>query len=425
MTVNSPAKILLVFTLLFSVLTGCGGEENATTPEAESEKVAETKSSTSESGDTSQPTEEEPVDDRETIITLLKIFLPSDEVPEAFIECWVDETLELNGFTAEELRNLLLSGDQEQALDTFQDDVVFTCISDLSPEDFAAVLASGILGEDEDDSVEDEQPDFSRDQTFPDTEAPDLLSNPAFVDEGIEIVISPGVTDGYLWKGTITGSGLPPNTTTAIFGCGGRFESVIADIFTACDFEEPIIAFTDNQGNFSSTIEDPQPTSPDGSCLIIHTDPDQNPETEDGPGGIVCTGSLEISEEQTLPDEVAPDLFSNPRFANPGIEVVLSPGFTDGFLWVGTVSGSGFTPGDIVGAVGCGATYESFLVTFVFSCDFENGYYLGDIAEDGTFTSQQIGPVPTVAEGTCVIVGTDPDNNPDTDDGEAAVLCSR
>ncbi len=88
-------------------------------------------------------------------------------------------------------------------------------------------------------------------------------------------------------------------------------------------------------------------------------------------------------------------------------------------------SGSGFTPGDIVGAVGCGATYESFLVTFVFSCDFENGYYLGDIAEDGTFTSQQIGPVPTVAEGTCVIVGTDPDNNPDTDDGEAAVLCSR
>ena len=239
------------------------------------------------------------------------------------------------------------------------------------------------------------------------------------------IVVSPGIVDGYLWEGTITGSGLPPGLVTAIFACGGTFETVIANIFIACDFSNPLFAFIDDEGNFSMTVDDPQPTHPDGSCLLFTTDPDDNPDTDDGPGAIVCSNSIDFSSGQTFPEETAPDLLSNPDWADPGIEVVFSPGIVDGYLWSGTISGSGFTPGEVVGAIGCAATYETFRDVFLFLCDYENPALLGLVDENGTFVSEPGPPAPTVAQGTCVLVGTDPDNNPDTDDGEGAVICTQ
>ena len=420
MTTNSPAKILVVFALLFSVLSGCGGSDDTTAPEPEA--VEETPVPEEEKDVDNESVEEKPRDDREIIITLVQAFLPSDEVPEAFVECWVDETLRMNGFTAEELKDLLLSGDQDQELDAFQGDVVFSCISDLSPEDFAAVLAAGILDEDEDSTEEDERPDFDENQTFPETEAPDLISSPALADEGIEIVISPGFTNGYLWSGDVSGTGMPPGIATAIFGCAGSFETVIANIFEACDFSQPLIAFIDDQGKFTATVDEPVPTSPDGTCLIVTTDPDNNPDTDDGPGAIVCSSD---APDQGFSEEIAADLLSSPEYADPGIEIVISPGLIDGYLWAGTISGNGFTPGEVVGAIGCGTTYETFFETFSFSCDWENPALLGVVQEDGSFNSGEIGPAPTFAEGTCLLIGTDPDNNIETDDGEGVIVCTR
>ena len=62
---------------------------------------------------------------------------------------------------------------------------------------------------------------------------------------------------------------MPPGITTAIFGCAGSFETVIANIFEACDFSQPLIAFIDDQGKFTATVDEPVPTSPDGTCLIV------------------------------------------------------------------------------------------------------------------------------------------------------------
>ena len=427
MTMNTPAKILLIFTLFFSVLSGCGGGDDSTTPEPEpteeTQEVADSEP-VEDKDSTRESVEEKPRDDREIIITLVQAFLPSDDVPEAFIECWVDETLKMNGFTAEELKNLLLSGDQDEELDAFQGDVVFTCISDLSPEDFAAVLAAGILDEDEGTTGEDERPDFDEDQTFPETEAPDLLSNPALTDEGIEIVISPGITNGYLWSGDVSGTGMPPGIATAIFGCAGSFETVIANIFEACDFSQPLIALIDAQGKFTATVDDPVPTSRDGTCLIITTDPDDNPDTDDGPGAIVCSNSDNL-RGQTLPEETAADLLSNPAFTTAGAEVIVSPGIVDGYLWSGTISGTGFTPGEVVAGVGCGGTYENILEVIPFACDTANPFVLGIVDENGTFASEPGPPSPTAAEGTCLWMGTDPDDNPDTDDGQGTIICTR
>ena len=147
-----------------------------------------------------------------------------------------------------------------------------------------------------------------------------------------------------------------------------------------------------------------------------------SPDTDDGPGAIVCSSE---APDQGFPEEIATDLLSNPEYADPGVEIVISPGLIDGFLWTGTISGNGFTPGEVVGAIGCGATYETFWETFSFSCDWGNPALLGVVQEDGSFNSGEIGPAPTVAEGTCLLIGTDPDNNMDTDDGEGAIVCTR
>ena len=425
MFTNPPAKILLVFALFFSVLTGCGGDsDESSTEESPSTSEEGTEETAATSSEPEEQVVKEPADaDREMLLILIRSFLPGEEVPETFIECWIDQTLELTGLTPEELKDMFLEGDSDQELDAVMGEVVFTCIGELSPEEFAAVLESGILDEDnESPEPSRENPEDYRDQTFPDETAPDLISSPGLADPGVQIVVSPGIVDGSLWSGTISGSGLPPGLPTAIFPCGGTLETVLANFFESCDIFNPIIALIDDQGDFTVTVNDPQPTDPRGSCIVVTTDPDDNPDTDDGPGAIVCSAG---DQGQTYPEFLEEDLLSADAFADPGIQITVSPGIVDGSLWEGTISGSGFTPGETVGIIGCAGTYETIFETFLFSCDFDGAGALGVVDETGEFASAQIGPFPTVAEGTCLLIGTDPDGNFDTDDGEGAIVCTK
>ena len=56
---------------------------------------------------------------------------------------------------------ILETGDNDQVLDNHMGEVVQTCVGQLSAEDFAAVLASGILDDDEPNEGSDDPNDFS------------------------------------------------------------------------------------------------------------------------------------------------------------------------------------------------------------------------------------------------------------------------
>ncbi len=424
MKVKKLAIALVCASVVFG-LTACGGGNDSPVSESMNSSSNQTEKDESVAAEEDESVADSPANDREFILQLIQAFMPGDTVPESFLECWVDETATASGLTFAEIRNEVLLGEEDSILDEYSEQVVVTCLATLSEEDFVAVMASGILDDDDNEVDEnpDAEPDFDRNQKFPDELAPDLVSNPAFADPGIQIIVSPGIVDGYLWEGTISGSGMPPDLVTVIFGCAGSVEMILANFFVACDLSNPTFAFIDDQGNFSATIEEPQPTSPEGSCLLITTDPDDNPDTDDGPGAIICSTE---DKPQTYPEYLEEDLSSADAFADPGIKIVISPGIVDGYLWEGTISGSGFTPGETVRLVGCDATYETFVETFLFSCGFEDVTILGDVDEDGSFTSEPLGPIPTgTANGTCAMIGTDPDNNPDTQDGQGAVVCTR
>ena len=405
------------------MLAGCGGSNNedaASTPVPEAEDTEDQASSS----EATTESEQETVDgSREALIAFVTAIQPSDDVPLAFVECWIDKTLELNGYDPDELLRILISEEESQALDENMGDVVFTCIGELSPEDFAAVLESGILDEDAEDAEDarsDEELDISN-LSFPAIDAPDLVNDPAWADPGIEITISPGFTNGYLWSGEISGSGLPANLGVVIFGCAtGTEMEVINRFFEVCDFDQPLFVFTDNLGGFSTTINDPVPIAPSGACLVITTDPDDNPDTDDGPGAIICSETIQI-----LPESDAPDLISSPLYSDLGLEITVSPGIVDGSLWQGIIKGSGFTPGELVGGIGCAATYETFIDVFPQACDFTNTLLIGIADENGIVESELFPPFPTVPSGTCLLLGTDPDGNIDTDDGVGTLVCTR
>ena len=416
------------------MLAGCGGssDETTSTPVTEAEDT-EDQASSSEAEDQSSPSEatteseQETVDgSREALIAFVTAIQPSDDVPLVFIECWIDKTLELNDYEPAELLRILISEEESQALDENMGDVVFTCIGELSPEDFAAVLESGILDEDTEDAedAEDARSDEDLDVSnfsFPAIDAPDLVNDPAWADPGVEITISPGFTNGYLWSGEISGSGLPANLGVVIFGCEtGTEMEVINRFFEVCDFDQPLFVFTDNLGGFSTTINDPVPIAPSGACLVITTDPDDNPDTDDGPGAIICSETIQI-----LPESDTPDLISSPLYSDPGLEITVSPGIVDGSLWQGIIKGSGFTPGEVVGGIGCAATYETFIDVFPQACDFTNTLLIGIADENGIVESDLFPPTPTVPSGTCLLLGTDPDGNIDTDDGVGTLVCTR
>ena len=252
-------------------------------------------------------------------------------------------------------------------------------------------------------------------------DAPDLVNDLEWADPGLEITISPGFTNGYLWRGEISGSGLPANLGVAIIGCEtGNEMEVITRFFELCNFTEPLIAFTDNEGNFSAAVSDPVPIAPSGACLLITTDPDNNPDTDDGPGALICSETIQI-----LPESDAPDLISSPLYSDPGLEITVSPGIVDGSLWQGIIKGSGFTPGELVGGIGCAATYETFINVFPQACDFTNTLLIGIADENGIVESDLFPPIPTVPSGTCLLLGTDPDGNIDTDDGVGTLVCTR
>ncbi len=417
------AKLVIPICILCTVLASCGGssDETSTPTSTSAGETSEEQATPIEADDA--PSDESTDSGRDTLIALVKSIQNSendDGIPLAFNECWIDETLEINGLSAAELVVILETGDNDQVLDTHMGDVVQTCIGQLSAEDFAAVLASGILDDDEPDEGPDGQNDFGEGQVFPDVDAPDLVSDPMLADEGIEIIVSPGFTNGYLWSGSIEGSGMPPGLLTAIFGCAGSFETVISNIFETCDFTQPLIAFIDERGKFIATVNEPVPTSAQGTCLLVTTDPDDNPDTDDGPGAIVCSENTQV-----LADEGTPYMTSSPLYADPGIEISVSPGIVDGSLWQGVIKGSGFTPGELVGGVGCAATYETFEELFPSACDYTNPFFLGIADENGEFESDLFPPTPTVPSGTCLLVGTDPDGNPDTKDGQGVLICTR
>ena len=414
------AKLIIAICVLASLLAGCGGsntEDAAPTPVPEAQ---EEQSSSSEPADAAEP---ETVDGtRAALIALVTAFQPSDDVPLAFIECWIDKTLEFNEYEPQELLRLLTTSEEAEELDANMGEVVFTCIGELSPADFAAVLESGILDEDTDvpDEVESDDQDLSG-YIFPETDAPDLVNDLEWADPGVEVIVSPGFTNGYLWSGTISGSGLPATLGVGIIGCEGGDEiDVIIRFFEICNFEQPLITFTDNEGNFSVAVSDPVPIAPSGTCLIIATDPDNNPDTDDGPGAILCSKNTQV-----LPESDVPDLTSSPLYSDPGIEVTISPGIVDGELWQGVIKGSGFNPGEYVGGLGCAATYETFLQVFPTACDVANPLPIGIVDENGNVESDLFPPIPTVPSGTCLLIGTDPDGNPDTEDGQGTLICTR
>ena len=414
------AKLTIAICLLASLLAACGGsntEDAAPTPVPEAQ---EEQSSSSEPADAAEP---ETVDGtRAALIALVTAFQPSDDVPLAFIECWIDKTLEFNEYEPQELLRLLTTSEEAEELDANMGEVVFTCIGELSPADFAAVLESGILDEDTDvpDEVESDDQDLSG-YIFPETDAPDLVNDLEWADPGVEVIGSPGFTNGYLWSGTISGSGLPATLGVGIIGCeGGDEMDVIIRFFEICNFEQPLITFTDNEGNFSVAVSDPVPIAPSGTCLIIATDPDNNPDTDDGPGAILCSKNTQV-----LPESDAPDLTSSPLYSDPGIEVTISPGIVDGELWQGVITGSGFTPGQYLAGLGCAATYETFIQVFPAACDVANPFLIGVVDENGDVESDLFPPIPTVPSGTCLLIGTDPDGNPDTEDGQGTLICTR
>ena len=94
-------------------------------------------------------------------------------------------------------------------------------------------------------------------------------------------------------------------------------------------------------------------------------------------------------------------------------------------MWQGIIKGSGFTPGELVGGIGCAATYETFIDVFPQACDFTNTLLIGIADENGVVESDLFPPTPTVPSGTCLLIGTDPDGNIDTDDGQGVLICTR
>jgi hypothetical protein len=134
---------------------------------------------------------------------------------------------------------------------------------------------------------------------------------------------------------------------------------------------------------------------------------------------------FELDGNQIAPDAVTLDLISEPPWVYPGVEIVVSPGIVDGHLWTGTISGSGFAQGEIVRLVPCSATYMTLLEAMTVSCEYDSYKTLGVASAEGEFSSRQLGPVPTDAEGSCLVIGTDSDNNQETNDGEWAVVCTR
>ena len=199
------AKLTIAICLLAFLLSACGGSN---TEDADPTPIPEAQEEQSSSSEPADESESETVDGtREALIALGTAFQPTDDVPLAFIECWIDKTLEFNEYEPQELLRLLTSSDEAEELDANMGEVVFTCIGELSPADFAAVLESGILDEDTDvsDEVGSDDQDLSG-FTFPETDAPDLVSGLEWADPGVKIIVSPGFTNGYLWSGEISGS---------------------------------------------------------------------------------------------------------------------------------------------------------------------------------------------------------------------------
>ena len=83
------AKLVIAICILASLVIACGGSN---TEDATPTPVPEAQEEQSASSEPEVETEPEVVDgDREALITLVTAQLPTDDVPLAFIECWIDK----------------------------------------------------------------------------------------------------------------------------------------------------------------------------------------------------------------------------------------------------------------------------------------------------------------------------------------------
>ena len=129
MPYSLTAKLLIPICILCTVLAGCGGssDETSTPASASAGETAEEQTTPVEADDA--PSDESTDSGRDALIALVESIQDSendDGVPLAFNECWIDETLEINGFSSAEIMVILATGDNDQVLDTNSGDVVQT-----------------------------------------------------------------------------------------------------------------------------------------------------------------------------------------------------------------------------------------------------------------------------------------------------------
>ena len=110
MLYSLPAKLVIPICILCTLLAGCGGSGDGTsTPaSASANETSEAQATPVEADDV--PSNETASSERDTLIALVKSIQSSENdngVPLAFNECWIDETLEINGLSAAELMVIL------------------------------------------------------------------------------------------------------------------------------------------------------------------------------------------------------------------------------------------------------------------------------------------------------------------------------
>ena len=119
-----------------------------------------------------------------------------------------------------------------------------------------------------------------------------------------------------------------------------------------------------------------------------------------------------------IPGEV-PDVIGRANWANPGIEVRITPGPVAGQEWTGQLVGSGWPAGETVYSVGCLGSYASFDPAV---CDYAQPLTM--VADEKGNISSDVLTLPTEPRGACAMVGTNgPDLEPDTGDEVGAIVC--
>jgi len=119
-----------------------------------------------------------------------------------------------------------------------------------------------------------------------------------------------------------------------------------------------------------------------------------------------------------IPGEV-PDVIGRADWADPGIEVRVTPGPVAGQMWTGQLVGSGWPAGETVHLHSCPGSYESFDPAL---CDYS--FRLTMVADDAGNISSEVMTLPTNPNGACSRIDTiGPDLAPRSGDEVGAIVC--